>query len=73
MLGPYLNAAMARATIDKQANDTFKGEIPGFDGLEATGPTLEACRANLEKALEEWVLLYLQLDFPLPDVGIPTT
>lgn len=71
MLKYYLKAALERATFQNLPGNTFKGEIPDFDGLSATGDTLDACRANLEVALEDWVLTALQLDFPLPDVGIP--
>ena len=74
MLTPYLNAALARAKIEQDPEDKlFYGEVPGFEGVFADGPTFEACRDELERVLEEWVLIQLQMDFPLPDVGVRTT
>ena len=47
---------------------TFYGEIPGFAGVWANAKTLEGCREELEEVLEEWVLLGVSRNLPLPIV-----
>ena len=75
MLTRYLSAAMHRARYDILADDhSFYGEIPGFNGVYANAPTLEACRDELEEVLEEWLLFRVSRTLPLPNVdGIELT
>lgn len=68
MLTSYIQAAMRRATYEMLPDGTFYGEIPGFQGVWANAPTLEACREELWETLEGWILLGLQLGHPLPIV-----
>jgi predicted RNase H-like HicB family nuclease len=35
---------------------SFYGEIPGFQGVWANASSLEACRDELQSALEDWIL-----------------
>lgn len=71
MLREYINAAMQRAHYEliNQPDQSYYGEIPGLDGVLATGKTLEECRANLEDALDAWLALGLQLGHAIPEVG----
>ena len=75
MLTKYLRAAMAHAKYDILSDDrTFYGEIPGFNGVYANAPSLEACREELEEVLEEWILFRIAKNLPLPVVeGIELT
>lgn len=67
MLTEYINAAMHQATYKILPDDnTYFGEIPGFDGVWANEPTLEACRDELQSALEGWLLLGLHQHHPIP-------
>lgn len=50
-------------------NEGFYGEIPGFQGVWANALTLEACREELAEVLEEWILLHLSDNTPLPKVN----
>ena len=69
MLSNYLRAAMRRARYEILADDdSFYGEIPGFDGAYANAPTLEGCREELEGVLEEWILFRVSRNLPLPVV-----
>ena len=69
MLMKYLRAAMGHAKYEILADDrTFYGEIPGFNGVYANAPTLEACREELEEVLEEWILFRIAKNLPLPVV-----
>lgn len=56
MLLDYLTAAMERAHYEIiEDEEPYYGEIPGLQGIWATGSSLEACRRNLMTALEDWV------------------
>ena len=69
MLTRYIWAAMHRARYEILPDDgTFYGEIPGFDGVYANAKTLEACSEELKEVLEEWILLRVPKDLPLPVV-----
>jgi len=50
-------------------DNTFYGEILGFDGVYANATTLEACREELEEVLEEWIFFRVSKNLPLPVVG----
>lgn len=69
MLTEYLRAAMKRARYEILSDDnTFYGEIPGFDGVYANGDTLEGCRDELEEVLEEWIFFRISRNLSLPVV-----
>ena len=69
MLTEYLEAAMRRANYELLPDDnTFYGEIPGFDGVYANSDNLETCRSELKEVLEEWLLLSISHHLPLPIV-----
>lgn len=69
MLTEYIRAAMRRAKYEILPDDnTFYGEIPGFQGVYANAETLEACREELEEVLEEWLLLRVSRNLPVPAV-----
>jgi predicted RNase H-like HicB family nuclease len=56
MLLEYLNAAIERANYEKiEDEEPYYGEIPGVQGVWATGKSLEECRRNLIQTLEDWV------------------
>ena len=69
MLTRYLQAALRRAHYEILSDDgSYYGEIPGFDGVYANAPSLEGCREELEEVLEEWILLRVYKNLPLPEV-----
>jgi predicted RNase H-like HicB family nuclease len=69
MLTEYLRAAMKRARYEILPDDnTFYGEIPGFDGVYANTDTLEGCRDELEEVLEEWIFFRISRNLSLPVV-----
>lgn len=57
MLTAYIQAAMKRATYKLLEDDSYFGEIPGFQGVWSNEKTLEGCRSVLQEVLEEWLLL----------------
>ena len=48
---------------------TFYGEINALPGVYAVGETLEQCRGVLREVLEEWVLLGLAMQHPIPPIA----
>ncbi len=69
MLTEYIKGAMRRATYEIFEDDgTFYGEIPGFQGVLANMPNLEACRDELQSVLETWIVFRLIEHLPLPIV-----
>ena len=69
MLTDYIRAAMRHATYEILAEQgEYFGRIPGFDGVWASAPTLEACREELEEVLQDWIVLGLSEGHSLPVV-----
>ena len=67
MLTKYIQAAMKQAKYEIFPDDgTFYGEISICEGVYANALTLEACREELQEVLEDWILLSLTLNLPLP-------
>lgn len=75
MLTKYIEAAMRKARYEVLPDDgTYYGNIPGLDGVWANAPTLEACRDELAEVLEDWIVLGLSKQVPLPVIdGIELT
>lgn len=75
MLRNYIQAAMRRARYEILPDDgTYYGEILGFEGVYANADQLEKCREELEEVVEEWILLRISRNLPLPVVeGIELT
>ncbi len=69
MLTKYIQAALHKAKYKILSDDnTFYGDIPGFEGVWANADTLEACREELAEVLEEWILLRVARNLSLPVV-----
>ena len=66
MLTAYIQAAMKRATYKLLEDNTYFGEIPGFQGVWSSAKTLEECRSVLQEVLEEWLLLKLRDNEEVP-------
>ena len=70
MIVEYLNAALERAHYEMiEDEEPFYGEVPGLDGVWATGSTLEECRRNLAGAVEDWLLLGIRRGDAIPPLG----
>jgi predicted RNase H-like HicB family nuclease len=67
MLTAYIHAAMHQAHYELLPDDEgFYGEIEDLPGVWAQARTLEACREELQRVLEGWLLLGLRLGHQLP-------
>ena len=69
MLTSYIRAAMRLAKYEILEDHTYYGEISGFQGVWANAETLEACREELQSALEDWLILGLRMGHELPVVA----
>jgi len=69
MLVEYIRAAMKLAKYEILPDDqSFYGEIPGFQGVFANSTSLEDCRDQLAQVLEDWILLSVSKNIPIPSV-----
>ncbi len=68
MLTTYIQSAMKHAKYEILDDQTFYGEIVGFQGVYANADTLEMCREELQSVLEGWIILGLRMGHPLPEV-----
>jgi len=70
MLLEYIQTALERAHYEIiQDDDPYYGEVPGLDGVWATGKSLEACRSHLAGAIEDWVFFSIARGLPVPALG----
>ena len=70
MLVKYIQTALRHAKYEILDEDgSFYGEIPACNGVYANASTLEECRDLLEELLEEWILLSIYKNLPLPVIG----
>lgn len=69
VLSNYVEEAMAQAEYDKLDDATFAGRIPSCKGVVAFGTTLRECEEELRSTLEDWILVGLKLDHPLPVIA----
>ena len=68
MLSSYIRAAMARAGYGILPDGTYYGEIPDCRVVWASSSTLEACRAELQEVLEDWIVFWLASGISLPTI-----
>lgn len=70
MLREYIEAALARAKYEIIDDDEpYYGEVPGLEGVWATGKTLEECRRNLADVIDGWLVVRLKRGLPIPPIG----
>jgi predicted RNase H-like HicB family nuclease len=69
MVSEYVAAALGKAHYEiLSEDDSYYGEIQGFDGVYANAKTLEACREQLREVLEEWILVRVSRGLAVPVV-----
>ncbi len=69
MIGEYIRAAMKAAKYEVLEDGSFYGEIEGLKGVWANAGKLEETREELEEVLEEWIVLRLSRNLPIPSIG----
>ncbi|MEO5572683.1 MAG: type II toxin-antitoxin system HicB family antitoxin [Bacteroidia bacterium] len=70
MITEYIQAALRKAKYEFLPDDkVYFGEIPGFNGVYATSKNLETCREELREVLEEWILISVKNNLPIPKIN----
>ncbi len=71
MLIEYVNEALARARYEiiEGEKEPYYGEVPGLNGVWATGKTLEECRKNLAEVIDGWLIVRLKRGLAIPSIG----
>ncbi|HCG77207.1 MAG: HicB family protein [bacterium (Candidatus Ratteibacteria) CG_4_9_14_3_um_filter_41_21] len=70
MLTEYIEEAMKKAKYEIiKDEEPYYGKIPELSGVWATGKTLEECRKNLKETVEDWIILSVKKDLPIPNLG----
>ena len=69
MIIDYIEAALDKAHYDMiKDKEPFYAEVPGLDGVYATGKTLEECRKNLSEVIDDWIVVRLRKGLPIPSI-----
>ena len=69
MIIEYIQGALRKAKYEVLEDDnSFYGEIPGFQGVWANADTLEDCREELREVLEGWLILRISWGLDVPEV-----
>jgi predicted RNase H-like HicB family nuclease len=66
----YIRAALCQAHYEPMEEGGWFASIPGFDGLWATGPSIEEAREQLVETLHGWLQVHTWIGKnQVPDVG----
>ncbi len=69
MLARFIDVAMELARYEIVEDDnSYWGEIPGFEGVWAKHATLTGCQRELREALSDWIALRLRLGLEIPEL-----
>ncbi len=68
MLLNYIQKALEKAEYKKLDDGTWFTEIAGFQGVWANGDSVEECRRELQEVLEEWLVLKIKDNDPIPEI-----
>lgn len=69
MISEYTRAAMKLARYEVLEDGSFYAEIEDLKGVWANADTLEETREELAEVLEEWIVLRLSRNLPIPAIG----
>lgn len=64
----YIQKAIERAEYKRLEDGTWFADMPGFEGVWANGGSVEESRRELMEVLEEWLLLKIHDNDPIPVV-----
>lgn len=69
MLTRYIGRTRKKAVYKILDDGQYFGDIPALRGVWASGRSLGACRDELQEVLEEWLILKLRDQDPIPKIG----
>ena len=65
----YIEHLLTLAEYDKLEDGSFAGKIPECKGVIAFSSSLRECADELRSTLEDWILVGLKFNHPLPVIG----
>ncbi len=68
MLRAYMDRALQKAEYKQLPDRSWYAEIPGLDGVWASGASVEECRNELSEVLEEWLMLKIHDHDEIPQI-----
>ena len=68
VLTNYVQAAMRKTVLDQLSDGSWYAKIPPCPGVWANEETPDRCQSVLREVLEEWLLLKLLDNDPLPEL-----
>lgn len=69
ILTEYLEAAMNQLKLERLSDTEVYAEIPSCPGVWATGENEGQARQQIREVLEEWLLLKIRGQEPIPNVN----
>lgn len=69
MLIDYIKVSLKKAEYKKLEDGSWYSDIPDFAGVWANGNSVEECRDELQEVLEEWLILKIRDNDPIPIVN----
>ena len=69
MLIDYIKVSLKKADYKKLEDGSWYSSIPGFTGVWANGNSVEECRDELQEVLQEWLMLKIRDNDPIPIVN----
>jgi predicted RNase H-like HicB family nuclease len=69
MTTKYIAKALERAVYEKIEGEEYCATVRGLRGVIATGNSYEVCRSNLAEVVEEWLLVRVAQQLPVPKLG----
>jgi predicted RNase H-like HicB family nuclease len=70
MFSEFIERKLRAAKYKILEDGTYYGEIPGLRGVWSNSRNLEDCRRELQEVLEDWVLLKVRDNDPIPGFRI---
>ncbi|MDZ4773144.1 MAG: type II toxin-antitoxin system HicB family antitoxin [Planctomycetota bacterium] len=69
MITKYIEQALKRARYEQLEDKSFAATVNGLRGVIGVTRTLEDCRRKLAEVVEEWILVRVAHDQPIPKLG----
>jgi predicted RNase H-like HicB family nuclease len=69
MISRYVAQALGRARYEPIAHGRWSATVRGLRGVIAVGASIEKCRQSLAEAVEDWILVRVSRDLPVPKLG----
>lgn len=68
MLLEYISKALEKSYYKQLEDNSWFGEIEGFQGVWANANNIEVCRKELIEVLEGWIIVRLRKNLKIPSL-----